>query len=106
MPGYKPVSFFKAFIFFVVLLTATLLTAQDSGTGNLSGSITGARGASISGATVTLTNRVTGVSSNTVSSPAGTYAIRDLPPGDYLLHVEQILRLGLWRLELPRQRVK
>jgi hypothetical protein len=88
MPGYKPVSVFKAFIFFVVLLTATLLTGQDSGTGNLSGSITGARGASISGATVTLTNRVTGVSSNTVSSPAGTYAIRDLPPGDYLLHVE------------------
>ena len=87
MPGTQSVSIVKTFIFIAAFLTVTLL-AQDSGTGNLSGSITGPRGASISGAAITLTHRVTGVASNSISSPAGTYAIRDLPPGDYLLHVE------------------
>src|SRR5215813_7296612 len=87
MQGNHSVFSLKIIIFVAAFLT-TFLCAQESGTGNLSGSITGPRGASISGAAITLTNRLTGVAANTVSSPAGTYAIRDLPPGNYLLHIE------------------
>ena len=87
MQGNHSVFSLKIIIFVAAFLT-TFLCAQESGTGNLSGSITGPRGASISGAAITFTNRLTGVASNTVSSPAGTYAMRDLPPGNYLLHVE------------------
>jgi hypothetical protein len=61
--------------------------AQES-TGNVSGTITGPRGASISGADLSITNKITGQSARTTTSPAGTYAIRDLPPGEYVLHVE------------------
>ena len=61
--------------------------AQES-TGNVSGTITGPRGVSISGADLTITNTITGQSSHTTTSPAGTYAIRDLPPGEYVLRVE------------------
>jgi len=69
----------------LVLLSSTY--AQES-TGNVSGTITGPRGASISGADLSITNKITGQSARTTTSPAGTYAIRDLPPGEYVLHVE------------------
>ncbi len=71
----------------VLLILSSLAYAQES-TGNVSGTITGPRGASISGADLTIANKITGQSARTTSSPAGTYAIRDLPPGEYVLHVE------------------
>src|ERR1700687_3984323 len=72
-----------------VLLSISLLAyGQDSSTGNVSGTVTGPRGASVSGADLTITNKVTGQASRTTTSPAGTYALRDLVPGEYVLHVE------------------
>ncbi len=71
----------------VLLVLLSVAHAQES-TGNVSGTITGPRGASISGADLSVTNKITGQSSRTTTSPAGTYAIRDLPPGEYVLHVE------------------
>ena len=71
----------------VLLVLSSLAYAQES-TGNVSGTITGPRGASISGADLSITNKITGQSSHTTTSPAGTYAIRDLPPGEYVLRVE------------------
>ena len=71
----------------VLLVLSSLAYAQES-TGNVSGTITGPKGASISAADLTITNKITGQSSHTTTSPAGTYAIRDLPPGEYVLHVE------------------
>src|SRR5205809_551135 len=62
--------------------------AQESSTGNISGTVTGPRGASVSGADVTITNKLTGQSTHTTTSPAGTYAVRDLAPGDYVIHVQ------------------
>src|SRR5256885_6308121 len=62
--------------------------AQESSTGNISGTVTGPRGASISGADVTITNKLTGQATHTTTSPAGTYAVRDLAPGDYVIHVQ------------------
>ena len=71
----------------VLLVLLSVAYAQES-TGNVSGTITGPRGASISGADLSITNKITGQSARTTTSPAGTYAIRDLPPGEYVLHVE------------------
>jgi hypothetical protein len=71
-----------------VLLVASSLYAQEPSTGNVSGTITGPRGASISGADITITQKITGQSAHTTTSPAGTYAVRDLAPGEYSLHVE------------------
>src|SRR6476661_3258401 len=71
----------------VLLVLLSSAYAQES-TGNVSGTITGPRGASISGADLSITNKITGQSSRTTTSPAGTYAVRDLPPGEYVLHVE------------------
>jgi carboxypeptidase family protein len=62
--------------------------AQESSTANISGTVTGPRGASVSGADVTITNKLTGQATHTTTSPAGTYAVRDLAPGDYVIHVE------------------
>src|SRR5207245_11268116 len=62
--------------------------AQESSTGNISGTVTGPRGASVSGADVTITNKLTGQATHTTTSPAGTYAVRDLAPCDYVIHVE------------------
>ena len=72
----------------VFLVISSLAYAQDSSTGNVSGTVTGPRGASVSGADLTISNKLTGQTSRTTTSPAGTYAVRDLPPGEYVLHVE------------------
>src|SRR6476620_9557069 len=71
----------------VLLVLLSSAYAQES-TGNVSGTITGPRGASVSGADLSITNKITGQSAKTTTSPAGTYAVRDLPPGQYVLHVE------------------
>ena len=72
----------------VLLILSSLAYAQESSTGNVSGTVTGPRGASVSGADLSITNKITGQSAKTTTSPAGTYAVRDLPPGQYVLHVE------------------
>ena len=72
----------------VVLVISSLAHAQEPSTGNISGTVTGPRGASVSGAEITITQRLTGQTTKTTTSPAGTYAVRDLVPGEYVLHVE------------------
>src|SRR5437773_620271 len=72
----------------VLLALSSLIHAQQASTGSIAGTITGPRGASVSGADVTITNKLTGQTTRTTTSPAGTYAVRDLPPGDYVVHVD------------------
>ena len=72
----------------VLLVISSLAHAQDSSTGNISGTVTGPKGASISGADLTITHKITGQNAHTTTSPAGTYALRDLMPGEYVLRVE------------------
>lgn len=72
------------------LLFSTALAAQEASTGNLSGTIIGPRGGFVSGAKITLTQKLTGTAFTTITSPAGTYVLHDLPPGDYVLHVEAV----------------
>ena len=71
-----------------LLVFSGALCAQQSSTGNLSGTVIGPRGGFVSGAKITLTKKLTGEVFHTITSPAGTYVLHDLPPGDYVLHVE------------------
>ncbi len=71
----------------MLLIISSLASAQEPSTGNISGTVTGPRGASVSGAEITVTQKVTGQAVKTTTSPAGTYAVRDLAPGEYVLNV-------------------
>jgi len=71
-----------------VLLAAGWLVAGAAGllaqnTVNLQGRVTGASGAPLVAAQVTVSNRETGQQRSAVTSPQGTYTIVGLPPGAY-----------------------
>src|SRR5213592_4176548 len=57
------------------------LLAQN--TINLQGHVTGAGGAPLAAAQITVSNRETGQQRSAVTSPQGTYTIVGLPPGAY-----------------------
>jgi hypothetical protein len=69
------------------LLSASAVLAQTSGT--IGGSVRDATGASISGATITVTNTAQGTSQTTVSNGDGDYTVPFLPPGTYQVTVEK-----------------
>jgi hypothetical protein len=73
----------RVFLPLVVLLPALL--AQDP-TGIIEGQIADPSAASVPGATVTVTNAVTGVVSSERSAPDGTFHFPSLPVGEYNLH--------------------
>jgi hypothetical protein len=62
---------------------AALATAQS--TSQLNGSVSDPSGASVPGATITLTGAATGLQRTTTSNGAGLYQFLDVPPGDYRL---------------------
>src|SRR2546430_4236145 len=71
-----------------VLLAAGWLVAGAAGllaqnTVNLQGRVTGAGGAPLAAAQITVANRETGQQRGAVTSPQGTYTIVGLPPGAY-----------------------
>jgi hypothetical protein len=64
-------------------LCALPLTAQTSGNGNITGTITDNAGAAVPGATVMVTNMDTGVSRTITTDGAGIYTAPFLLPGHY-----------------------
>ena len=58
-------------------------------TASLSGTVTDASGAVVSGATVTATNIDTGVASTQSTNAQGFYSFPELPPGKYTIDVQQ-----------------
>src|SRR5438552_15836820 len=71
-----------------VLLAAAWFVAGAVGlpaqnTVNLNGRVTGAAGAPLAAAQVTVSNRETGQQRSEVTSASGTYTIVGLPPGAY-----------------------
>src|ERR1043166_588849 len=69
-----------------VAITVFLLAAAAWGQterGNITGSVTDSSGASVPGATVTITNLATNQSVTVTSTSAGDYNGPNLPPGDY-----------------------
>lgn len=70
-------------IFAVLALLAQLAVAQA--TSQLNGSVSDPSGASVAGATISLTDAATGLQRTTTSNGAGLYQFLDVPPGDYRL---------------------
>ena len=66
--------------------SASRLHAQE--VGGVNGTVTDSTGASIDGATVTVTNRATRISNHAVTSSVGTYTITALSPGQYDVSIE------------------
>jgi hypothetical protein len=56
-------------------------------TSQLNGSVTDQSGATIVGASITLTNAATGLQRGTTSGTSGLYQVLDVPPGKYQLKV-------------------
>ena len=69
-----------------VLLSATTVHAQDTGT--VSGTIFDSSGKVVPGATVMLTNEATADARTTVSGESGAFAFRAVPPGTYTVRIE------------------
>jgi hypothetical protein len=72
----------------IVLAMVVVITGQG-GTSRLSGVVSDANGAAVSGAKVTLTNEATGVSLTQVTTSGGVYSFPSLIPGRYSITVEQ-----------------
>jgi Outer membrane efflux protein/Carboxypeptidase regulatory-like domain len=68
-----------------VFCSPFVLPAQTIVTGGFSGAITDPTGATLPGATLTLTSNTTADTYSTVSSPTGGYVFSLLKPGDYTL---------------------
>jgi outer membrane receptor protein involved in Fe transport len=69
----------------LLLLAATPAFAQNVGT--ISGTVKDGQGLAIPGATVTLTNRVSQGSQNTVSDAQGRFTLNNVPYGTHVLNV-------------------
>ncbi len=79
---------FCAAILLLILATATVSFAQ-SDTARLSGTITDAQGAAVSGASVTVTSTGTGRQSPATTNDLGYYSVSALPAGNYHVEVSQ-----------------
>ena len=75
-------------VFVVIVISATIATAQ-TGTSNITGSVTDSTGAVVPGASVTATNEATGVKSTQTTTDSGVYAFSSLPVGNYTITVEK-----------------
>jgi hypothetical protein len=73
-------------IFLICLLSLTALGQIT--TGSLNGSVTDPGGASVAGATITVTNTATGAERSGISSSTGTFDFQALQPGTYKITVE------------------
>jgi Carboxypeptidase regulatory-like domain len=74
----------------LAILSLSLFTRSASGqaSAGMTGTITDPSGAVVPNANVTVTNEATSVSEKTVTSSAGTYSFKGLPPGRYDITVE------------------
>ena len=73
----------------VCLLCLVLPLAAQKFTGTITGTVTDASGAVVSGADVTVTNTETGAARSIKTASAGEYSFPDLPAGTYDLRVKQ-----------------
>ena len=79
----------QSMLILVALATVSAAHAQAP-TGTIIGVVTDATGAGVAGASITITNRATGLSRNLDTSAEGDYSAVLLPPGDYQLKAEAI----------------
>jgi len=70
-----------------ILLALSVMTFAQSATTSLRGTLTDAKGAVVTGATVTLNNSATGFSRTVKSDDQGVYQFMELPPATYVITV-------------------
>jgi hypothetical protein len=75
-------------IWMLLLCTGAAGWAQ-AGRGGIDGTVTDPSGASVSGATVTLSNHATGLTEHTITTAAGQYTFVSLNPGQYQVTATQ-----------------
>jgi carboxypeptidase family protein/TonB-dependent receptor-like protein len=80
--------FVALFFLLLILLLANVSVQAQLPTATLVGIVTDPQGAAVAGARVVATNKGTGIASETTSGTGGEYAIVNLPPGLYNVHVE------------------
>jgi hypothetical protein len=73
----------------IILIVPAFLTAQNTVTGALAGTVTDPTGAVVPGAALTLRNNATGESQSGVSNASGVYTFPLLRPGAYSLNVSK-----------------
>jgi hypothetical protein len=72
----------------LLLATANPAAAQTA-TGQITGAITDATGATVTGVRVKITNTLTGLTREATSSDRGTYSVPQLPVGTYVITAEK-----------------
>ena len=72
----------------IVIARPPSLSAQSSATGSLTGTVTDPSGGVLPGASVTVTNRATGLVQSAVTTSAGEWTVTTLPVGQYDVSVE------------------
>lgn len=83
------ITFFKFFIFLVIIASPALVLGQaTTSTGSIQGIVSDPQGAVIPGARITITNKSTGQTVELVTSSAGAYNSGALIPGEYSVRVE------------------
>src|SRR5436309_11870731 len=72
----------------VIFIFSIGIFAQALGTaGSISGTVTDPNGAVVAGASVTLSNALTGYTRTVTSDSSGNYHFNDIPPNNYTLRV-------------------
>src|SRR5208283_3237321 len=85
---------FFLFVFVFVIIAALIalvpicLTAQDSATGAIRGTVVDSSGSRMAEASVVVVNAATGARYTATSDGEGRFALELLPPGDYSARVE------------------
>ena len=72
------------------MLTGSLLAAQATSAGTVTGTVTDPTGATIEGATITITDLSTKEKRTTQTSKDGQYVLVNIPPGDYAVGAAKI----------------
>ena len=75
------------FVLFTLLALSVSAIAQSTA-GRILGTLTDQSGAAVAGATVVVTDTERGTSRTAATDESGSYAVPDLPPGIYKIHVE------------------
>ena len=86
---YRPRLSLYVLVFLSLIAFATAIPTTAQNLGSLAGTVTDPSGASVAGATVTLTDLATNTSRTTKTTPTGTYNFAQVSPGNYRLEVVQ-----------------
>src|SRR5450432_1549889 len=78
----------RVFTLFAVLLMVASFAFGQTPTGTIQGTVVDSGGATIGGATITITNRATGISKVVTSTDSGRFEVPFLSPGNYTVSAE------------------